>query len=150
MESRQVRGRPGAGRRVHAAVLGGLLLGSCANPCERLCDVYFQMDLRCDLLPCDADAANPDITCSAAPAEGACPDSNQHVQNTEYEIQQCQADYRRLRPATEGQPSEADACNTWVSTLDRMLTEYDATTDPCSRLVLCEEFRSIQTEMGLE
>ena len=136
----------------------GAIVGvaGCVNDCERLCEAYYQMELRCTLLPCDASANPPELGCpaestgSCSDDTGASLDENVEIQNAEYRVQQCQSDYRRLRPGSDGEPSEAEVCQTYLPEIERILEDYDSKTNTCDRLVLCEEFVNLQTELGLE
>lgn len=138
-------------------MISGLMASGCANPCESLCEAYFQMELRCDLLACEDAAIDPPLTCSAEPAQGTCPrdgdgvvDENGALQATEYAIQQCQADYRRLKPSDGQLASEGAACQSYLPDLESLLQEYDDASDSCTQLQLCGSFYILTAEMGLE
>lgn len=145
MNFAKLNARRALGGRMRWAILLALLcLCGCANPCERLCDAYFQMELRCDLLACDACASNDVCTGD----EGAAADSNVLLQEAEYKIQQCKSDYRRLEDGADGELSEGEACQSYVPTLESLVEEYDRATDDCDRRVLCQQFEAIRVEMG--
>lgn len=129
------------------------LLGlGCANPCERLCDAYYDLNLRCTLL-CYPYQGGGEAVChddgTSTELVPTPPDENYQIQQTEYQVQQCQADYAELKPASGGQPSEAASCQTWVPTLESLLEQYNAAGDDLARGALCDEFYRYQAQMNL-
>jgi len=141
-----VRFRQGGAAFSLLAGLGLLLSTSgCSNSCERLCESYYQMELRCELLSCDACSTNS--VCTGE--EGTPVEYNVLLQETEYKVRQCQADYRRLIDGVDGELGEDEACQSYASTMEGLVDTYDNSLDDCDRRLLCEQYADLQEEMGL-
>ena len=134
-------------------VLVGASIGlACANPCERLCDAYYDLSLRCTLLCYPYQGGGEAVCHESGPSsevQPTPPDENYQIQQTEYQVQQCQADYAELKPASGGEPSEAASCQAWVPTLESLLDQYNAARDDLARGALCDEFYRYQAQMNL-
>ncbi len=112
--ARRVSGR-WASHFVGVWVALGLLAGCQGNRCQRLCEAFYQMDLRCALFAAH-DQYHP-LRCEAGVS-----DPQQLRQQADYAIRRCEQDF--INPSCEEQ---AMCCK--VVCYESLLDDYDAVVD---------------------
>ncbi len=124
------------GLRILEGVLGAVILtaGCKANRCQRLCDAFYQMDLRCALFAAH-DQYHP-LRC-----EPGTSDPQQLRQQADYAIRRCEQDF--LNPSCQEQLS---CCK--ETCFRALLDDYDAVVDTreqdYERLRdLCKKYRQL-------
>ncbi len=126
------------GRWVFFAVGVTALLGACtSNRCQRLCDAFYQMELRCALFA-NHDQYHP-LRC-----EAGANDPQQLRQQADYDIRRCEQDF--LNPSCE----EQEACCKAVC-FEALLEDFDAVVDTRERDYeqkrdLCRKYRELVAE----